>query len=143
MKKVIVVVVVLLCVLGLVGCGNKQSSINNSNNNTYVPNKQVKTVSLTKENYNNYFGFSYQLSINGPQLGDYGYDYIFNVQVYSLDPKYKFNNVKVVFTQGSSSGYNVATNGNSSFTITTYQVLNSVTPRMSVLNVSGTVSWEE
>ena len=143
MKKVFLLILMVLFVFCFVGCVNDTSSSSSPSNNSSVNNTVVKTVTLTKNNYDDYIGFSYQMSVNGPLVGEYGFDYIFNVEVYSLDSNYEFNNVKIVFSLGDSSGYKLASNGNSSFTLKKYMVLNTVTPNLFVLDIYGTVSWEE
>ena len=99
------------------------------------------SISLSTRNYDTFLNVSYTVSVSGPVYGQLGYNYYFTVNVSSMNPKYTFNNVEIVFDKESATKFKLSSTGNSTFTLTYYQSTNNVAPTVKIKSISGYVSW--
>ena len=134
MKKIILLILMLIVSISLFGCEN-------DGNKNEAPIEQTHTKSLSVNNYDTFLNVSYTVSFNGPVYGSLGYNYYFTVTISSMNPKYTFSNVEIVFDKNSSTKFKLASTGNSTYTLTYYQSTNNVAPTVKIKSITGNVTW--
>lgn len=134
MKKIILLVLMIIASTSLFACDS-----NESKSEALI--EQMHTKSLSVNNYDTFLNISYTVSFNGPIYGSLGFNYYFTVTVSSMNPKYTFNNVEIVFDKNSSTKFKLASTGNSTYTLTYYQSTNNVAPTVKVKSITGNVTW--